>query len=551
MIISKTTKRIVVLFTLVVASLFLVTCSTNEVSEPLGTTNFGQLELTALTNSSGLEKKDFYTYEDIFLSLEGLIPSEQTNIEVIRGCDECLQSIKRAVVVTDRDGKITNLPIFYHVGVDPIGRRVNMYGKYTVLVTQPPGENPWYRYEICFGIKDDISPDPQIHAFDERSLFKGKASLVGEDVFAMGWNIKTSHVKYDSVKLLVVNDANEYNVGDMLVDVSGAIETVIPDGNGHISSTLIWPAAAATGSYDIVADVYPFGEYTEDDVVSDMRISGLVIQEAPGADHIVVDIATDMMGMVQNTFDELEPIWAKVDPDVRPADLRSWLLPLPHWVPVFVTPHKTLWEQDDQLVTVRTVGTHQMPAYVQMNERSGTIDLFRLRGETKIGYYHPLRLWPGDYDVIVDVNRNFLYDPGIDLLDGGPQVGFTVVSEADTMPKVRLINTASEDILGRGSEPNPYLHGQLLDDENNPIVGVDVKFTVVLGPGYVDPIEDVTDEEGIATTRVYGIGYEVTRVRTEAVVDGKLYYNLVSFYKTLPCNHDQGHSIGQGFLSGP
>ncbi|MBN1466862.1 hypothetical protein JXA02_14000, partial [candidate division KSB1 bacterium] len=103
--VSKT-RRLVVIITMVVASMFLMTCSTNEVSDPLGISNFGQLELTALSNSSGLEKTTFYTYEDIFLSIDGLIPLEQTNIEVIRGCPECKNSIKRAVVVTDRDGKI-------------------------------------------------------------------------------------------------------------------------------------------------------------------------------------------------------------------------------------------------------------------------------------------------------------------------------------------------------------------------------------------------------------------------------------------------------------
>jgi hypothetical protein len=548
MSISKFTRHAVVLFSLAVASLLLVTCSTNEVAEPLGISNFGQLELTALTNSTGLEKTTFYTYEDIFLSIDGLIPLEQTNIEVIEGCPECKNSIKRAVVITDRDGKITNLPIFYHVGTDVNGNRVDMAGSYTVLITQPPKHDPWYRYEICFEIVNDISSDPQIHAFDENSIFKGKATLVGEDVYAKGWNINA-----DTVKLLVVDDSNNYQVGDVLTDVSGAVETVIPDGSGSIVSTVVWPAAAMVGSYDIIADIAPFGEYNAGDVVSDMRISGLVVQAAPGAADIVVDIAADMMGASQNTFDDLAPIFAHVDPTTRPSDLTTWRSPLPHWVPVFVTPHKSAWSQDDQLVTVRTVGTHQMPSYVQMNERSGAIDLFRLRGETKSGYYQPLRLWPGDYDMVVDVNRNFVYDPGIDLLDGGSQVGFTVTSP-DTLPAVRLINTASEDILGRGSDPNPFLHGQLMDDDNHPIVGVSVKFTIVLGPGYVDPTVDATDDEGIATTRVYGLEIgKMTRVRTEAVVDGKLYYNVVSFYRTLPCTHDQGHNQGhnQGFVSGP
>ncbi|MBN1479892.1 hypothetical protein JXA70_06455 [candidate division KSB1 bacterium] len=545
--VSKTKRLVVVLLTMAVASLFLLTCSTKEVGDPLGVSNFAQLELTSLTNSSGLEKTTFYMYEDIFLSIDGLIPREQTNIEVIEGCVECKRSIKRAVVVTDQDGKITNLPIFYHVGVKPDGQRVNMEGSYTVLITQPPKHDPWYRYEICFDIVDDISPDPQIHAFDDNVLFKGKASLVGEDVYAIGYNINATEVK-----LLVVADNNNYTVGDMLTDLSGGIETVTPGANGYIPPTLVWPAAAAVGSYDIIADVAPFGEYNVGDVVSDPTIAGLVVQAAPGAADIVLDIACDMTGMHRDNFGDLEPLFGKVEPNRRPGDLTKWLVPIPHWVPVFVTPHKSLWNQGDKLVTIRTVGTHQMPAYVQMNERSGTIDLFRLRGETKPLYYLPLRLWPGDYDVIVDVNRNFVYDPGIDLLDGGPQVGFSVAN-TDTMPDVRLINTASEDILGRGSN-DPFVFGQLMDENNNPISGIEVRFSVVLGPGYVNPTAMVTDDEGIAMARVHGLEIgTLTRVRTEAIVDGKLYYNVISFFRTLPCTHDQGHNQGhnQGFVSGP
>ena len=546
--VSKKSRLLVAIFTVVVASLFLVTCSTNEVNEPLGISNFGQLELTALSNSSGLEKTTFYTYEDIFLSIDGLIPLEQTNIEVIEGCPECKKSIKRAVVITDRDGKIDNLPVFYHANVDADGKHENMAGKYTILITQPPKHDPWYRYEICFEIVDDISADPQVHAFADDGTFKGKASLVGQDVYAMGYNVNAAEVK-----LLVVNDANDYQDGDALTDMttSGPV-TVVPGADGSIPSTLIWAGAATAGSYDIVVDTEPFGTYNAGDVVSDPKIAGLVIQEAPGASDIVVDIACDMTGMHQNTFGDLDPIFAKVEPAVRPADLKTWMSPIPDWVPVFVTPHKDTWSQDDKLVTIRTVGTHQMPSFVQMNELSGTIDLFRLRGETKSGYYLPLRLWPGDYDVIVDINRNFVYDPGIDLLDGGSQVGFSVTS-GETVPDVRLINTASEDILGRGSGA-PTLFAQLLDADDNPIEGVTVKFTVVLGPGTVNPNVMDTSDEGIAMTLVEGLEIgKMTRVRSEAIVNGELYYSVVSFFRTLPCTHDQGHNQGhnQGFVSGP
>ncbi len=545
--VSKTSRLVLAVFLSAFAALVIVTCTTNQVGDPLGVGNFSKTGLTSLTNSNGTEKTTFYTYETILLSIEGLIPLEQTNIEVIRGCPECESSIKRAVVVTDREGKIVNLPVWHHVGVGENGLRVDQSGEYTILITQPPKHDPWTRYELCFEVVDDISPDPQVHAANASGLFKGQASLVGEDVYAMAYNIAA-----DTVKLVVVNAQSEYNVGDAYADVSGGVETVAPNGDGSIPATLVWAGAAATGSYDLIVDAPPYGEYNESDVVSLPLFAGLVVQNAAGGQDIVADIACDISGAFINTFDELDAVFARIDPTIRPADLLSWQTPIPSFVPVFVVPHKDAWSTGDRLVTIRTVGTHQMPSYVQINPMSGSVGLFRLRGEAKAGYYKPLRLWPGDYDVVVDVNRNRVYDAGIDLLDGGAQVGFSVTS-SDTVPAVRLINTADEDMVGRPTS-DPRLWAHLVRADNTPIAGVTVKFSVVLGPGTVSPLTAVTDADGIAYTTVSGLAFsEMTRVRTEAVVDGELIYNVVSFFRTLPCTHDQGHNQGhnQGFVSGP
>jgi len=544
--VSKSSQLLLTVFLLVLAALILVTCTTNEVGDPLGVGNFSQTGLTSLTNSTGMEKTTFYTYETIMLSIEGLIPLEQTNIEVIQGCPECENSIKRAVVVTDRDGKISNLPVWHHVGVDENGVRVDQTGEYTILITQPPKHDPWTRYEICFEVVNDISPDPQVHAADAAGVFKGQASLVGQDVYAMAF-----HVPAGAAKLVVADAKAVYNIGDALADVSGGVENVTPAGDGSIAPTLVWAGAAATGSYDLIVDTAPFGEYNEGDVVSVPLAAGLVVQNPASAQDIIADIACDMSGVFVNTFDELDPLFARIDPTKRPADLLTWEDPIPSFVPVFVVPHKDVWSTGDRMVTIRTVGTHQMPSYVQMNPMSGSVGLFRLRGESKSGYYQPLRLWPGDYDVIVDVNRNRVYDAGIDMLDGGPQVGFSVTSQ-DLVPAVRLINTADEDMVGRPTN-NPRLWAHLVRADNSPIAGITVKFSVVLGPGHVAPLTAVTAADGMAYTTVTGLGFsEMTRVRTEAVVDGELYYNVVSFFRTLPCTHDQGHNQGhnQGFVSG-
>lgn len=528
-------------FVLGVASLFWVTCTTNEVNDPLGIGNFNQIELSGLTNSAGIERTTFYTYETIMLTIDGLIPLEQTHIEIVKGCDECQETIKRSVVVTDKNGAITNLPVWYHVGVDQDGNRVDQSGNYGLYITQPPKHDPWTILMVCFDVVNDISPEPQVHAFDGAGTFKGQTALVGEDVYLQGFNVTA-----DSVRLYVIPKQIDYADGDPFVDVSGGFEWIAP-ASGTIPETLVWGAAGTVGSYDCIVDLRPFGEYNVGDVVSDMNFTGLAVQNPPGAEHIIADIACDESGVHKDVFDDLEPLFATVDPPTRSADLLTWMSELAHWLPVFVMPHREIWQQDEQLVTIRTVGTHQMPSYIQVNPMSGSVGLFRLRGECKPLYLQPMRLWPGDYDIIVDVNRNFLYDPGIDILDGGSQVGFSIVTEEDT-PPVRLINTADEDFIGRRRNTS-RLWAHFVRDDNSPIAGITVKFTKVLGPGSVAPTTAVTDEYGMAHTVVSGVQYgEMTRVRTEAVVDDSLHYNVVSFYRLIPCSHDQGHGQGSGGL---
>jgi hypothetical protein len=532
---------------LVVALLLLITCGTKEVGDPLGISNFNTAGLTSLTNSKGLDETTFYTFETIFLTIDGLIPLEQTQIEVVRGCPDCLESIKRCVVVTDRNGKIANLPVWQHVGVDQQGKRIDQSGNYTLHITQPPKLEPWTMIDICFEVVNDISTEPQIHATMDDATFKGQAALTGEDVYVTGY-----HVSADTARLYVVPHQMTWVEGIPLTDVSGGFEVVTPT-SGDIKPTLVWAAAPITGSYDLVADVKPFGVYNKEDVVSDPMMAGLVVQNAPGANPIIVDIAADEMGVHRNTFDELDPIFAQVDPNVRPADLVSWMYAVDlatgmkkeatDWVPVYVMPHRDAWLDSAQLVTERTVGTHQMPCFVQINPMSGAVSRFRLRGETKAGYYHPLRLWPGDYDVIVDVNRNCKYDAGVDLLDGGSQVGFRVTS-VDTCPAVRLINTADEDLLERGHN-STHLWAYLVRPDNSPIPNAKVKFIAILGPGKVETADAITDAYGMAVTKVFDISCsEMTRVRTETVVDDVLYYDLVSLYGTCGCGHNQGHNQG-------
>ncbi len=543
--VSKPYRRMWAGVMLAAAVLLLVTCSTRETGDPMGVNNFSAAELTSLYNANGLHKTTFYNMETIYVTIKGLIPLEETHIEVVVGCPVCRETIKRVVVVTDREGKIENLPVWQHVGYDAEGNKVNHAGTYCLHITQPPKHDPWTFISECFDIVDEVSPDPQVHAVDGAGNFKGQAALVGEDIYAAGY-----HVAADTVRLYVVNDKWGWHEGDMLNDVSGGFEVVTPAGNGQIAPTLVWPAASMTGSYDLIVDTRPFGVFNVGDVVSDPLVAGLVVQNPAGAGDIIVDIACDDLGDHVNTFSDLDPLFAKVEPTVRSGDLLTWMANYTHWVPVYVMPHRPVWNTGDQLVTVPTSGTMQMPAYVQINPRSGAVTLFRLRGENKPGYYHPLRLWPGEWDVIVDVNRNRKYDAGIDLLDGGPRPGFTVTASTPvTIPAVRLIHSADEDVIERGRDWT-IVWAYFIRPDYTPIAGVKVKFFIVRGPGKVEPVEAITDDFGMAWTKVSGMVYgQHTVSRAEAVVDGELHYATISHFRTPPCTHDQGHL--QGFVAGP
>lgn len=527
-----------------VISFFLLTCSTNEVEDPLSLSNFTVSENSALTNTAGLEKDTFHTYDTILLNLDGLIKLEQTHIEIVKGCPDCEYTIKRHVVPTDRHGKITNLPVWHHVGVDQEGNRVDEAGDYCLHITQPPKHEPWTVISICFKVVNELAPEAQIRPTDATGTFNGAAALVGEDVFARGDNFASGV----DVRLYVIDNKDEYNPGDVYTDVTGGFENVTTAGDGSIANTQVWAGAAAVGSYDLVADLAPFGEYNDGDVVYDAFLTGLLVQQPPVTDDLVMDIAMDWTGTYKDVFDEIEPIFARVDPLTRPGDLASFMWPLAQWLPVYVVVHKDVWNEGDRLVAVATVGTLQMPCYVLVNPMSGSFSSTRIRGETKPAYWEPLKLWPGTYDLIVDVNRDRVYTPGVDLIDGGPQIGFTVVSETEVTPPVRLIDSADEDFIGRQfNQTRVWTH--LVRPDNSPIVGVTVKYTVVLGPGQVDPAVCVTDEDGMCFTTFSGGEYGVmSRVRTECVVDGVLYYSPCSIFRLIPCSHNQG--FNQGTIGG-
>ncbi|MDZ7722020.1 MAG: hypothetical protein U5R06_04135 [candidate division KSB1 bacterium] len=384
----------------------------------------------------------------------------------------------------------------------------------------------------------------------------------------------TGFVPGDNVRLLVISDVDTVFDGMGYADVSGGIETATINGDGSLPPTLVW-TPPVTGGYDVVVDTEPFSEYNEGDAVSDVLLQGLVVQEPASEEDIFIDIASDEFGIHKSQFDSLDAIFATVCPyrqSLYNVNRDYWNTPGSEnyrsnrspmvWTPIAVTLHQEVWEAGDPIYTIRTVGTMQMTTNLQLNHRTSCVPTVRIRGACKPKYMNPLKLWPGPYDMIVDVNGNDVYDPGIDYLDGGsPGPGFTIPGELLPSDSVRIIATTDDDFVGRQfgtTKINIKVFNNLLQGHEN----VEIRVSVVIGPGRVIPgpsgsfkdkygyLHLFTNEDGYVwcefTDGQFGV---MSRVRLEFYIDGKLYWQVVSLDQTTPHTHTQGiiiHDQGSG-----
>jgi len=524
---------------LIMASVLFLACGITEVEDPLDASNYKITKAARLTNQNGVGRRTFYTNETVFANLSNLIVLEQTYVEVVRLSDDA--TLKQSVVITDSDGDIDKLPVWYNVGVDSAGNPVNEAGDYLVHVLQPEKHQPRTIISIPFSVEHGEPPDAQVYATDAAGASKSFSALVGDAVYAKG----SGFTPGATVRLMVINNQEIFADGEALTDVSGGCESVTVNADGTLPNTMIVSSATA-GQYDVVADTEPFGVYSAGDAVSSVFLTGLLVQQPPSMDDIVVDIACDMNGVYRAEFDSLEAIFAKVDPPRVPMCLTTDPKCLNPYVQIYVMPHRDNWEDGESLITIRTVGTMQMATNVQSNPNSGAVEFVRVRGECKPKYMNPLKLWPGTYDMIVDVNRNGFYDPGTDLLDGGPQIGFTIPG---TPPPIRMIATTDDDFVGRALGETK-IEVLFIRPDNSGIPNVDVDFTVVVGPGMVTPAENTTNDNGYTFTVFddgeYGV---MSRVRIEAYIDGQLFWQVVSIDHLIPHTHTQGtiiHNQGGG-----
>ncbi len=551
-----------------------------QVSDPLTLSSFDVARNASFNSGAtmGTNRSVFYPYETIFFSYSGLYPSEQTDIQIIRLRDK--QMVKRLIVITDENGEIRNLPIWYTIGHVRPGVFKDEADEYAVHLEQPGLDRPWKIYTIPFDIRNSTPPPhAQVLTVNAAGQFVAGQYITGSAVYAKG----TKFGAGKNLQLLIVQDRSSYATGDPYTDVSGdGIEAVTTDGSGAFPATRIWTSAAA-GSYDVVVDTEPFGQFNAGDVISDPLITGVVVQGASltGVD-LVQDIACDQGGLHKNSFATTEAVFARADAQTMPQD--TWES---EYIAVYITPHKEVWEHGDSLVAVRTVGTHEMPVWCLWQRNSGSLATIHARGITVSTDPMPVQLWPGKYDVIIDVDRNTVYNKGVDIIDGGSQIGFEVTGD---VPGYRLVASADIDFLGCKNDMEDYwgnfkgpidpklyhdrgkwgwfkdrhrtmIWGEVVDSTGYLIPGAKISYTKISGPGWLDRKSATTNASGNACAVFQGSGIgQKTVVRVDADFDvlqpdgitwkhHHLTHNVVLFIKVC-YYHSQGIIHNQGTVGG-
>jgi len=504
-------------------------CVIEQITDPGTTSSFKLTQHpVTLSDANGQETSVFYDFETLFVDIFELLPIDQYCIEIAAAGE--VDILRRAIVPSDSLGQILALPMLFDIGFDPVNNKPIVPGNYEVRI-QRFAREPIINVVVPFKVVAGPNPTtPAIIPTDNSGVYNGGTVLTGDDLYASGTGFPPS----TDVRLYVVEDKDRHNIGDALTDISGSFETVTTNGAGELPNTLIWAgvSAAAGTALDLIGDLPPFGQFDATDALREARLAGIIVQNPSAATDIITDLAADSEGNFQDFFSGNDIVTTKAIPP------QQSLLPSSD-AAVYIVNHQALWQADDPLVNItnNNRASHQMPNFECIRLLSGHKPRFPLaENEPPIP--------PGRYDVIIDVGRNFVYNPGTDILDGGPQIGFTIDG---AIPPVRTFLSADSDFIS--PKASTVIYAKAVRDDDSPIAGVPVTFKITKGTGILSTNSATTNDQGIATTVFSGGVGDGVLIDAELKIAGVTFEHEISIHFKVPLHdqgeiHDQGHNQG-------
>jgi len=354
---------------------------------------------------------------------------------------------------SDGDGKIPATLLARDLGIAPNAG----LGDYTVTV-QAVGGRSWGTKTFSVVASEDPYCYPCTPDGTLKTAFEAEA--------------ETMYVRIEKlppqaeVDVYVVPDKGNHADKEQLEDVSGSITYAQADDNGHVLID-VWTGCSEPGAYDIAVDLNNNKTYeksvqlasgtTTHDVLYGGRTTGAVIQE-----HAMVpQEAALQTGMAcgENVYtDGLAPrigsdqsLFVRAIPTLVGA-------PLSGDVQIAVVKHKDAWATGDALDNV-----------------TGNLTKVRSVGPWGIDrtLVWPAPLLPGEYDIVVDVDRDGTYTQGVDLIDN--------VGAKENAREVGLVVSDAGNLVA--------VKGKVLDGEGKPIAGALVRSDAAAGPA-VETAED-------------------------------------------------------------
>ncbi len=404
-----------------------------------------------LTNGSGVETTEFQLYESVLFDAVDLSPRTGYEVQVVREDGELITEL---ALSTNALGVIPRTVLWYDIGVGPCPEELATIPEHVRRTAYDAGDFEFggmsYAVKILQGEKlvremnfrvSEVLLRPVLYASNARGCPESGFLIGEEDVWVVGKNFPKGSI----VRLWAVPASSDWKDGDQLVDKIKQYDDLPPPvfelratDTGFMKK--LWPKELTSmGSYDIVADVitYEAGSYHPtataqvQDVVSYTTYSGFVIQRRPKvAEPLEVNIAGCFQSpyTFKNTFLTTEDVFVGVDPCMQPTYVGQT-------AKVFIVPN-----QNDAWWTVNTT--------VDLNTLDVTGFIETIAVGSGCGNCYGTLAWTapllvGEYDVVLDFNKDNLYTPGTDLIDALDPVGFVVA-------EVR-INTVSFNYSGSGA----------------------------------------------------------------------------------------------------
>ena len=364
-----------------------------------------------ITNDAGDVMTSIPAFGSMMVSVDGVQP--RTHYEFrITPVGQPMVVVGQARLSSDQLGNVPPAILLFDVGVPGTipGPGIAPVGTYELEVTGP-GVDDTSTFTV------EPSPAPYVYTCDAAGNVKNTFDY-GDPLYAAGGNFAPNA----EVHLLPVEDRDSYDELDTLPDdntnpggTQGRYMTVATtDANGDLPVTQLtgfsWYGIEGDG-FDIVADLAPFGEYNDgSDAADGSGVTGATYQIPDVGSDVDSELACDADGVYQDTFARNADVHIRINPPLKYI--------IPHrWVDKYVVVHKDEWQDGDPLVDVS--GGDEMDGVQSGCTNEPIVIVF------------PGPIPPGQYDVIIDIDQDGVYDQGLDIVDGGSaesltKVGFTV-----------------------------------------------------------------------------------------------------------------------------